>query len=231
MSPSLAATQMFFPADEALTMVRAWDMVLRKIEEESIVEDVVVGIWSKIIAGSETQARPTHDDQRAPRRVQRNLQVHLLSALLCSHYYIGCLATCAPCASLSCLCSSHSAHSAMSPSSSLVEQIRSSTRTPNPAELQGTLRAQLDEDFPDLSSLVDHVSQAGVAGVAGPSSAPIRDRMKEGKKKRKRGLKEEIAFWEASEAEAAKEVGDYTRFNRVWSLWEGVCGLRLIITL
>jgi hypothetical protein len=109
----------------------------------------------------------------------------------------------------------------MSTSSSLVEQIRSSSRTPNPAELQNTLRAQLDEDFPDLASLVDHVSQAGaggvagVAGVAGPSSAPSRDRIKEGKKKRKRGLKEEIAFWEAREAEAATEVGDYIRFDRV----------------
>lgn len=102
----------------------------------------------------------------------------------------------------------------MSASASILEQIRSSSRTPNPAELQSTLRAQLDEDFPDLASLVDHVSQAGAggvagaAGIAGPSSAPSRDRIKEGKKKRKRGLKEEIAFWEAREAEAAKEVGD-----------------------
>ncbi|ORY33806.1 TIP-1 family-domain-containing protein [Naematelia encephala] len=78
-------------------------------------------------------------------------------------------------------------------STPIVEQIRSTARPTDSATLRAEVRAHIDDTFSDLDAL-----------LAGPSV------VKRGVR-RKRGLKEEISYWQEREAIASKELEETSR--------------------
>jgi hypothetical protein len=84
-------------------------------------------------------------------------------------------------------------------SASVIQQIRTASHPPDTSSVRAEVRAQLDAEFVDFSSLLGQNEESS------STSAPA-GRGKDGRKRERRGLREEIAFWECQEAEAVKEV-------------------------
>ena len=82
----------------------------------------------------------------------------------------------------------------MGDDTSLVTQIRNTTRSNDLTSICTEVERYLDTDFSDLDVLLNH---------ARPSTRPSSSK---GPQKRKRTLKEEILYWERKESIAAQEV-------------------------
>jgi hypothetical protein len=83
---------------------------------------------------------------------------------------------------------------------SVIDQIRQAISPISPTSLDTQVQSHLDAEFGDLESLLGHTP-------ANHNSGPSKSQLPRRGAKRRRGLKEEIAFWESREREAALQVG------------------------